>query len=148
MIPACKGCLRQRLVDAYVRRKVRASFRGVWLRGELPAAQGGLLVYVNHGNWWDGFVLHPNQTLEIFVVPADEDDQPMLGLLALSASASGFLSLDSPLIGVNSSANALIISPSDLLGETAEVVITDEESGLKTTATFQTSDEPQPVSCN
>jgi 1-acyl-sn-glycerol-3-phosphate acyltransferase len=44
-------------VDAYVRRKVRASFRGMWLRGDLPAA-GGLLVYVNHGNWWDGFVLH------------------------------------------------------------------------------------------
>jgi len=58
MIPACKGCLRQRLVDAYVRRKVRASFRGVWLRGELPASSGGLLVYVNHTNWWDGFVLH------------------------------------------------------------------------------------------
>ncbi|HEY1416325.1 MAG TPA: lysophospholipid acyltransferase family protein [Myxococcaceae bacterium] len=58
MIPACKGCLRQRFVDAYVRRKVRASFRGVWLRGELPASPGGLLVYVNHGNWWDGFVLH------------------------------------------------------------------------------------------
>ena len=58
MIPACKGCLRQRLVEAYVRRKVRASFRGVWLRGEMPPAQGGLLVYVNHGNWWDGFVLH------------------------------------------------------------------------------------------
>lgn len=57
MIPACKGCLRQRFVDAYVRRKVRASFRGMWLRGDLPAA-GGLLVYVNHGNWWDGFVLH------------------------------------------------------------------------------------------
>ena len=45
----------------------------------------------------DGFVLHPNQSLEIFVVPADEDDQPMLGLLALSASASSFLSL-SPII--------------------------------------------------
>lgn len=58
MIPACKGCLRQRLVDAYVRRKVRSSFRGVWLRGELPPATGGLLVYANHCNWWDGFVMH------------------------------------------------------------------------------------------
>ncbi|HET6982202.1 MAG TPA: lysophospholipid acyltransferase family protein [Myxococcaceae bacterium] len=58
MIPACKGCLRQRFVAAYVRRKVRASFRGLWLRGELPASSGGLLVYVNHTSWWDGFVLH------------------------------------------------------------------------------------------
>ena len=59
MIPACKGCLRGRVVDAYVRHKVRSSFRGVWLRGELPPAPEGLLVYANHGNWWDGFVLHP-----------------------------------------------------------------------------------------
>jgi len=58
VIPACKGCLRQHLVDAYVRRKVRASFRGVWLRGELPPAPRGLLVYANHTNWWDGFVVH------------------------------------------------------------------------------------------
>ncbi len=58
MIPACKGCFRQHVVDAYVRRKVRASFRGVWLRGELPPAPRGLVVYVNHTNWWDGFVVH------------------------------------------------------------------------------------------
>ncbi|MGZ6163932.1 MAG: lysophospholipid acyltransferase family protein [Myxococcaceae bacterium] len=58
MIPACKGCLRQHVVDAYVRRKVRAGFRAVWLRGELPPASAGLLVYVNHTNWWDGFVVH------------------------------------------------------------------------------------------
>ena len=58
MIRACKGCLRQHLVEAYVRRKVRASFRGVWLRGELPPSSDGLLVYVNHANWWDGFVVH------------------------------------------------------------------------------------------
>lgn len=58
MIPACKGCLRQRVVDAYVRRKVRGAFRAVWLRGELPPAPKGLLIYVNHTNWWDGFVVH------------------------------------------------------------------------------------------
>jgi 1-acyl-sn-glycerol-3-phosphate acyltransferase len=46
------------VVDAYVRRKVRAGFRAVWLRGELPPAPAGLLVYVNHTNWWDGFVVH------------------------------------------------------------------------------------------
>lgn len=58
MIPACKGCLRAHLVDAYVRRKVRRSFRAVWIRGELPPAPAGLLVYVNHTNWWDGFIVH------------------------------------------------------------------------------------------
>lgn len=58
MIPACKGCLRQRLVDGYVRQKVRSSFRAIWLRGDLPPAPRGLLAYVNHTNWWDGFVVH------------------------------------------------------------------------------------------
>ncbi len=58
MIPACKGCLRMRVAEAYVRRKVQASFRGVWLRGELPESPDGLLIYANHTNWWDGFVMH------------------------------------------------------------------------------------------
>jgi 1-acyl-sn-glycerol-3-phosphate acyltransferase len=37
---------------------VRASFRGLWVRGALPAAEGGLLVYLNHSSFWDGFVVH------------------------------------------------------------------------------------------
>jgi 1-acyl-sn-glycerol-3-phosphate acyltransferase len=46
------------LLDWYVRRKVRSAFRGVWARGALPEADGGLLVYANHSSFWDGFVAH------------------------------------------------------------------------------------------
>ena len=46
------------LAAAYVGRKVRSAFRGLWVRGEVPRGEGGLLVYVNHTNWWDGFAVH------------------------------------------------------------------------------------------
>jgi 1-acyl-sn-glycerol-3-phosphate acyltransferase len=45
-------------VDRYIGWKVRSTFRGLWVRGELPADGVGRLVYLNHSNWWDGFVLH------------------------------------------------------------------------------------------
>jgi 1-acyl-sn-glycerol-3-phosphate acyltransferase len=56
VIPARKTGPRAWLVARYVRRKVRHAFRGVWLLGTLPAADRGLLVYVNHTSFWDGFV--------------------------------------------------------------------------------------------
>lgn len=46
------------LVAAYVERKVRRAFRGVWLRGTLPAADARLVVYANHASFWDGFACH------------------------------------------------------------------------------------------
>jgi 1-acyl-sn-glycerol-3-phosphate acyltransferase len=46
------------LLDWYIGRKVRAAFRGVWVRGTLPSAEGGLLVYLNHSSFWDGFLAH------------------------------------------------------------------------------------------
>lgn len=45
-------------LDRYVGWKFRSSFRGLWVRGELPAGDTARLIYVNHSNWWDGFVLH------------------------------------------------------------------------------------------
>lgn len=53
-----KGGLFARILDWYVGRKVRSAFRGVWVRGELPSSEGGLLVYLNHTSFWDGFVAH------------------------------------------------------------------------------------------
>ena len=46
------------LWSQYVGWKFRSSFRGLWVRGALPTGEGARLVYVNHSNWWDGFVLH------------------------------------------------------------------------------------------
>lgn len=46
-------------LGAYVTRKFRGAFRGLWARGPLPGgAPRPRLVYLNHANWWDGFVCH------------------------------------------------------------------------------------------
>lgn len=58
MIRAEKGGPLGWALDRYVGWKFRSAFRGLWVRGELPQGKGARLVYVNHTNWWDGFVLH------------------------------------------------------------------------------------------
>lgn len=58
MIRDAKGGLFTRLLDWYLGRKVRSAFRGVWVRGALPSSDGGLLVYLNHSSFWDGFLVH------------------------------------------------------------------------------------------
>jgi 1-acyl-sn-glycerol-3-phosphate acyltransferase len=56
VIPARKGGPLALMVAAYVRRKVRRSFRGVWQRGTLPPPGSRILLYANHTSFWDGFV--------------------------------------------------------------------------------------------
>ncbi|QRN96092.1 lysophospholipid acyltransferase family protein [Archangium violaceum] len=58
MIRAAKGGLFGWVLDGYVGWKFRSAFRGLWVRGGLPGGEGSRLVYANHSNWWDGFVLH------------------------------------------------------------------------------------------
>ena len=58
MIHAAKGGALGWVVDRYVDWKFRSTFRGLWTRGPLLGGEGARLVYANHGNWWDGFVLH------------------------------------------------------------------------------------------
>lgn len=58
MVRAHKGGLPTWAVEAYLERKMRSAFRGLWLRGALPSAGEGRLVYCNHTSWWDGFVIH------------------------------------------------------------------------------------------
>jgi 1-acyl-sn-glycerol-3-phosphate acyltransferase len=58
VIRAAKGGPLGWLWEGYVGWKFRSAFRGLWVRGELPTGDGARLVYVNHSNWWDGFVLH------------------------------------------------------------------------------------------
>lgn len=58
MIRAAKGGPFGWLLDQYVSWKFRSAFRGLWVRGPVPTGEGARLVYVNHSNWWDGFVLH------------------------------------------------------------------------------------------
>ncbi|RJS24149.1 acyltransferase [Corallococcus sp. H22C18031201] len=58
MIRAAKGGPLGWALDRYVGWKLRGAFRGLWIRGALPSGPEGRLVYLNHANWWDGFVAH------------------------------------------------------------------------------------------
>jgi 1-acyl-sn-glycerol-3-phosphate acyltransferase len=58
MIPDQKGGPVTWLLERYVAHKVRSAFRGMWARGALPSSEGGLLVYLNHSSFWDGFIVH------------------------------------------------------------------------------------------
>ncbi len=58
MIRAAKGGPIGWLWDRYVGWKFRSAFRGLWVRGALPTGDSPQLLYVNHANWWDGFVVH------------------------------------------------------------------------------------------
>ena len=58
MIEADKRGLFTWVLERYVRRKVRRSFRGLWVRGAMPASDGGLIAYANHTSFWDGFIVH------------------------------------------------------------------------------------------
>jgi 1-acyl-sn-glycerol-3-phosphate acyltransferase len=58
MIRAAKGGPLGWVLDRYVGWKFRSAFRGLWVRGTLPAGEQGRLIYLNHSSWWDGFVLH------------------------------------------------------------------------------------------
>lgn len=58
MIRDAKGGPFTALLDWYLGRKVRGAFRGIWVRGELPSAADGLIAYLNHSSFWDGFLVH------------------------------------------------------------------------------------------
>ncbi len=55
MIRDAKGGAFGWLIERYIAHKVRRSFRGVWLRGTLPSSENGLIAYLNHSSFWDGF---------------------------------------------------------------------------------------------
>jgi 1-acyl-sn-glycerol-3-phosphate acyltransferase len=56
VIRDAKGGLFTWVLDLYIRRKLQSAFRGVWVRGAVPSSEGGLITYLNHSSFWDGFV--------------------------------------------------------------------------------------------
>jgi len=56
MIRDSKGGLFSWVIERYIAHKVRRAFRGVWVRGQLPSSRGGLVAYLNHSSFWDGFI--------------------------------------------------------------------------------------------
>jgi 1-acyl-sn-glycerol-3-phosphate acyltransferase len=59
MILSDKRSLFAWTVRRYVAWKVRRSFRGLYLRGNLPQPGArGVVLYANHSSFWDGFAIH------------------------------------------------------------------------------------------
>ncbi len=92
-------------------------------------------------------LLHTNQSLQVFVVPRDEDQRPMLGLLALTAEAPSSVTLDAPIVGANEFANTLVVTPEDRLPTDIPIRISEVTTGQDIEFTVQTRDQMRPLDC-
>jgi hypothetical protein len=96
----------------------------------------------------NNFVLHPNQEIEVSVVPETPEGQAMIGLLALTADSPEGLSLDSPIFGQGVTPNELIIRPgSAIFGAPVGIDIREVESDVALSVTMQTAEEDAVVAC-
>jgi hypothetical protein len=95
----------------------------------------------------DDVVLHNNQTLTVYVVPLDDDDEPMLGFLHLTASGSSNVDLHSPLAGPGMPANALFIEPNESLSEEITIQIKELEEEFVLDFIITIDDSEADVTC-
>jgi hypothetical protein len=94
------------------------------------------------------FLFHPNQQIEVSIVPQTSQGQAMIGLLALTADSPEGLSLDSPIFGQGITPNELIIRPgSALMGFPVSVDIKEVESNTLLSIDLQTTNEDAVVTC-
>jgi hypothetical protein len=92
-------------------------------------------------------VLHQNQTIEMFVVPRSRLGEPMIGLLALTASGPVNVELHAPLTGEGRFANALIVDPIADLDQTVELVIEDDASNRRIETPIAATNEQKLIAC-
>ena len=94
-------------------------------------------------------VLHTNQTLQMFVVPRDERDAPMLGLLPLTAIGPDSVTLDAPLVGGSEFANSLIVTPVGDLEPQLRLDIVDGFEARRLEISVRAENASQPLNdCN
>lgn len=96
----------------------------------------------------DNVVLHANQTVEMFLVPRSKNDEPMLGLLALTAEGPGSVQLDAPLIGQGRTANALVVTPKAEMADTLSLKIGDAESSEAIEVTLPATNDEKVLDCS
>jgi len=105
---------------------------------------------VTHTEGLESFVLHANQTITVFVVPVDEKDQPLLGLLPLTAKAPDLFGVNAQLVGHGASANSLTLTPihGDRLGEPQEITVREQELEQDLKLSLHTTPEPHEIDCS
>lgn len=100
-----------------------------------------------HRQTLDSLVLHPNQDVSLYVVPLDDGDVPMTGLLELSAQGRSTLDLTAPALLPASQPNMLHVEPVALDGTTETIRLS--AAGLRgATVSLQTSTDRAPISCD
>lgn len=95
-------------------------------------------------------VLHPNQSLTVYVVPQDDKSAALLGLLPMTAIAPDAFTVDSQLVGHGAMANSLTITPvsADKLGEVQELSIREEETEQVLKLPIKTAREQAVLDCS
>ena len=95
----------------------------------------------------EDLTLAPNQTATFFVVPVDEADKPMLGLLQLTArTGRKDLELDTPLFFEGGSPNTLMVRPTQVDTDRGELELSDP-AFPKLVVPLRVSATEVPVSC-
>jgi hypothetical protein len=86
-------------------------------------------------------VLTSDTRLDFHVVPADGSNDAMLGLLELTATATGPIEILGDYLGQGLAPNSFTVVPQGTLGAPATITVKDEISGMSTTFTLPTKDE-------
>jgi hypothetical protein len=84
--------------------------------------------------------------LSFHVVPVDGNGHAMLGLLQLTATATGPVALVGDYIGQGSAPNSFTVTPAGTLGAEAQITVTDDTTGKSFSVSFPTNNVSTP--CN
>ncbi len=92
-------------------------------------------------------VLSPNTSITLFVIPEDSSNDALLGLLQLTASATGPVALSGGFLGQGLTPNSITVSPQGSLGAPATLTVNDAVTGKTLTLSIPTQSSNASVSC-
>jgi hypothetical protein len=91
--------------------------------------------------------LSPNTTITLFVIPEDSNGDALLGMLQLTATSTGPVTLSGGFLGQGLTPNSITVSPQGSLGAPATVTVSDAVTGKTISVTIQTQTANASVSC-
>ena len=94
----------------------------------------------------EAVILHSNQVIKLWIVPVNDAQEPMLGLLNLTANGPDNIVLDAPLSGHGAAANSLLIKPNGNLGDTVQIDVLELSEDMSLELKIKTTEVP--AACN
>lgn len=91
--------------------------------------------------------LSPNTSITLFVIPEDSNGDALLGMLQLSATSTGPVTLAGGFLGQGLTPNSIVVSPQGSLGAPATVNVSDAVTGKTISVSIQTQTANAAVSC-